>query len=208
MSARDCSRRLKITERGSYVRDGRAPIPARASTSRVMSANRGKGTGPEIALRRILRAYGIRGFRSNPPEIVGRPDIVIPQSRVAIFVHGCFWHRCPHCGPSFPKTHRAFWTSKFRANGLRDARKANSLRHSGWKVRTVWECQIRDSPIDVAKRIIAAIEGEIRNLHATRPRRRILSIPGAASARSKASRSLVGLPPRMTASATNAVATS
>jgi DNA mismatch endonuclease, patch repair protein len=131
-----------------YIRDGRAPVPAKETTSRVMSANRGRDTTPEVSLRRRLTAAGLRGYRLHPKPLRGRPDIVFVASRLAVFVHGCFWHRCPHCNPSMPKTHVDFWTAKFAANVARDRIQVRALKEDGWTVLTFWECQIRDRPAD------------------------------------------------------------
>lgn len=129
-----------------YLRDGRAPIPVKESTSRVMRANKAKNTTPEITFRRLLSSEGIKGYRLNWRNTPGRPDIAFPSRRIAIFINGCFWHRCPYCKPSFPKTHKAFWRQKFAKNILRDKEKVSLLRKDGWKVLTIWECQIKKRP--------------------------------------------------------------
>ena len=76
-----------------YVRDKRSPVPKSEAASRVMSANRGRDTGPELRLRRALWAAGRRGYRLHYKKAPGRPDIAYPSRKIAIFVHGCFWHR-------------------------------------------------------------------------------------------------------------------
>jgi len=118
-----------------------------------MSANRARNTGPERRLRAALRSLGIRGYALNPQSLPGRPDLVFRQKQLAVFVNGCFWHRCPHCSPSTPKTNVEFWQAKFRANRTRDQRKLAQLRRLGWATLTLWECQIRDSPTDAARRV-------------------------------------------------------
>jgi len=125
-----------------YIRDGRAPLPLKESTSRVMSANRAKDTQPELSLRRALWKEGIRGYRLNWKKAPGRPDIAFPARKIAIFVNGCFWHRCPYCQPSLPKSHRGFWKRKFENNMRRDKEKVLQLKRAGWKVLTIWECQL------------------------------------------------------------------
>ena len=129
-----------------YKRDGRAPLPLRESTSRAMSANRAKGTQPELSLRRALWKEGIRGYRLNWKKAPGRPDIAFPARKIAVFVNGCFWHRCPHCQPSLPKSHRSFWNQKFRNNVRRDKDKTLQLKRAGWKVLIVWECKLKKNP--------------------------------------------------------------
>jgi len=126
-----------------YIRDGRSPLPEKESTSRVMSANRAKDTHPELSLRRALWNEGIKGYRINWNKAPGRPDIAFPARKIAIFVNGCFWHNCPYCHPSLPKSHRAFWKKKFRNNVRRDKEKILELERGGWKVLTIWECQLK-----------------------------------------------------------------
>lgn len=129
-----------------YLRDGRSPIPLKETTSRVMSANKAKNTTPEIELRKLLSRENIRGYRLNWKKAVGRPDIAFPKQKIAIFVNGCFWHRCPYCKPRLPKTHRNFWEQKFAKNKSRDKEKVATLRKDGWRVLTIWECQIKKHP--------------------------------------------------------------
>lgn len=84
------------------------------------------------------------GFRLHRRDLPGTPDIVLPRHATVVFVHGCFWHRHKGCkGATTPKTRRAFWRAKFEANVERDRRNRRDLRKLGWKVVTVWECQIR-----------------------------------------------------------------
>jgi DNA mismatch endonuclease (patch repair protein) len=112
--------------------------------SRMMRGIKGRDTKPEMLVRRYLHAVGIR-FRLHARSLPGRPDIVIPGRRVAIFVHGCFWHR--HMGCRFattPASRREFWEDKFSRNVERDARKEAELEQLGWRVFTVWECETRD----------------------------------------------------------------
>ncbi|MHC1680779.1 MAG: very short patch repair endonuclease [Methanomassiliicoccales archaeon] len=121
-------------------------MPESEKTSKVMSANRGKDTGPEISLRKALWAKGVRGYRVHPKGLPGRPDIVFPKHRLAIMVNGCFWHRCPICKPSVPKTHTEFWQHKFDRNVKRDHEKIMALANAGWAVIVVWECELKRDP--------------------------------------------------------------
>lgn len=108
-----------------------------------MSRVGGKNTKPELAVRRALHALGYR-FRIHRRDLPGRPDIVLPRYRVAIFVHGCFWHRHPGCRKaSSPKTRADFWGQKFEANVARDERNQSELVAIGWRVFTIWECETR-----------------------------------------------------------------
>jgi DNA mismatch endonuclease (patch repair protein) len=99
----------------------------------------GKNTGPELALRRALWAEGLR-YRVHY-RLPGRPDIVFPRHKVAVFVDGCFWHRCP-VHSSAPKTNRAFWEKKISGNCARDAKVSETLHLMGWKVVRFWEHEI------------------------------------------------------------------
>jgi len=112
--------------------------------SALMRRVRGKDTKPETRLRKALYAAGVR-FRLHDRRLPGRPDLVLPARRLAIFVHGCFWHRheaCPRT--TTPKANNAYWTQKFAENIERDARKTTELRQAGWNVMVVWECEILD----------------------------------------------------------------
>ena len=149
----------------AYLRDGRAPIPATTATSRVMSANRGKDTGPELAFRRALREAGLKGYRTHPRQVPGRPDVVFVQQRVAVFVHGCFWHRCPACRFPLPKSHREYWVAKFRRNRLRDRRKMSELVNRGWTPLVMWEHGIQASP----RACVARVRRLLRTGESTSP---------------------------------------
>ena len=137
----------------TYLRDGRAPIPKSEITSQVMSSIRAKNTKPEITLRKALWKNGLSGYRLHWKKVAGKPDIAYPKRKIAIFVNGCFWHRCPYCNPSFPKTHIRFWKQKFKKNAERDLRKTQELQSLGWKVLIIWECQINESLQDCINRI-------------------------------------------------------
>jgi DNA mismatch endonuclease, patch repair protein len=122
-----------------------------------MSQIRGANTRPEMVVRSVLHRLGYR-FRVHSPKLPGRPDVVLPMWRTVIQVHGCFWHR--HCGCKFaymPKSRLHFWTKKFTENIERDLRTGRQLRELGWRVVTVWECQVRD-PERLAKRLDARIK--------------------------------------------------
>src|SRR5690242_15759999 len=110
-----------------------------------MSRIRGSNTKPEIKVRSALHQSGYR-FRIHRRDLPGRPDIVLPGYRTVVFVHGCFWHRHKRCKFAYsPKTRPEFWQNKFSSNVARDQRNASQLRRLGWRVATVWECEV-DSP--------------------------------------------------------------
>lgn len=142
-----------MTVKRNYLRDGRAPVPRNEVTSIVMSANKAKNTNPESALRRGLYENGIRGYRLNWKKAPGRPDIAFPGKKIAIFVHGCFWHRCPTCNPPLPQSNSSFWSKKFETNVARDKRNLEQLTAMGWKVITVWECEIKKNLNDAINKI-------------------------------------------------------
>ena len=111
--------------------------------SRMMSGIRGKDTKPELALRRALHARGFR-YRLHDKRLPGKPDIILPKFRAAIFVHGCFWHRHEGCKyATMPATRPEFWQAKFRENMDRDQRNIDALLALGWRVAVVWECEMR-----------------------------------------------------------------
>ena len=114
-----------------------------------MKGNVCEGTKPELQLRKLLRDAGYSGYRLHWKQAPGSPDIAYPGRKVAIFVNGCFWHRCPHCRPPMPKSHSEFWETKFARNQERDARKIRQLEDAGWRLMTVWECELRDRPAEV-----------------------------------------------------------
>ena len=128
-----------------------------------MRANRAKDTGPERRLRAALRAAGLGGYRLNWRKAPGRPDIAYPGRKVAIFVHGCYWHHCPRCYPNLPKSNPEFWARKFELNRERDARKRAALESADWSVVEAWECQVRAEVSTVVGQIGALLrEGRIQ----------------------------------------------
>jgi DNA mismatch endonuclease, patch repair protein len=107
-----------------------------------MSRVRGRDTKPEMTIRRGLHARGLR-YRLHDKRLPGRPDLVFPRFRVAVFVHGCFWHS-HGCGLSkLPATRQDFWKQKLEGNAARDLAAINTLRSLGWRVLVVWECALR-----------------------------------------------------------------
>jgi DNA mismatch endonuclease (patch repair protein) len=121
--------------------DSDALAAASALRRRIMQANRRRDTRPEMALRSALHRAGLRyrcDFRIDMPAGRVRPDIVFTRKRVAVFVDGCYWHRCPEHG-SQPKTNPAYWSQKFERNVARDARNTAWLTDAGWIVVRVWE---------------------------------------------------------------------
>lgn len=133
---------------------GPPPPASSRAVSRSMKGNRGRNTLPERRLRAALIAAGARGFSQNPAGIPGRPDIAFKRQRLAVFVHGCYWHRCPYCRSPLPKANRAFWRLKFDRNRARDRRKVGALRRAGWAVSQIWECRLKKNPSAIAARVM------------------------------------------------------
>ena len=120
-----------------------ADVHSPEQRSRNMSAIKGKNTKPELRVRSALHAMGYR-FRLHRKDLPGKPDIVLAKHRLALFVHGCFWH-CHDCrwGRVVPATRPEFWAAKRGGNVERDLIKQDALRAQGWKVATIWECETR-----------------------------------------------------------------
>lgn len=129
-------------------------IVDRATRSRMMAGIGGKDTAPELTVRRFLHQEGFR-FRLHRRDLPGRPDIVLTRYRVAILVHGCFWHRHPRCRyATTPSSNRAFWQAKFAQNVARDRRNLRDLRRLGWKPIVIWECSLTPSRLAALSRRI------------------------------------------------------
>lgn len=112
--------------------------------SRTMRAVRSQDTGPEMIVRRFLHAAGLR-FRLHDRHLPGVPDLVFPSRRVALFVHGCFWHQHPGCqAADRPKSRTDYWNRKLDGNVARDTRHQAELASAGWTVLVIWECETLD----------------------------------------------------------------
>lgn len=153
---------------------GRPPTrpQRRAALTRpeIMSRIRGKDTKPELLVRQALWSAGLR-YRLHVKGLPGSPDIVLPGRRIAILVHGCFWHCHDGCPAShIPKTRTSFWEAKFARNVARDARVHAALHEAGWEVIVVWECAARD-PVQ-----LAALAQQVK-AKAPRPRTHAVDAP-------------------------------
>ncbi len=131
-----------------YSRDKRSPSPSSEKASRTFRAIRAKDTKPELIFRKLLQTNGLKGYRLHW-KIPGRPDIAFVGKKVAIFVHGCYWHRCPSCGLRIPKSNSGFWQTKFEKNVERDRVKEELLKAEGWKVFVFWECDVKRGKADL-----------------------------------------------------------
>lgn len=123
----------------------------------VMRANGHKDTGPERLVRTALAKMGVSGFRMNYRRAKGRPDVAFPEERIAVFINGCFWHRCPKCSRGWPVHNAEYWREKLLENQRRDVRTRAALRAEGWKVITLWECDVRRNATRCALRVARAV---------------------------------------------------
>ncbi|MER9841766.1 very short patch repair endonuclease [Mesorhizobium australicum] len=123
--------------------------------SRMMAAIKGRNTRPELRVRQALHSLGFR-YRLNSDSLPGRPDIVFPKYSAVVFIHGCFWHRHQGCRHStMPATRVEFWTAKFAQNQRRDIDQRDLLLQSGWRVATVWGCELK--AVDISEAIDAIV---------------------------------------------------
>lgn len=131
-----------------------SPPASSASVRASMVGNRSRSTKPELVMRGALEALDVGHFVIHP-DLPGTPDIAFNAERVAVFVHGCYWHRCPYCSPHFPNRNQEYWTAKFARNRARDKRNAAELKRMGWRVVVVWECKVRKNANRQARRVKA-----------------------------------------------------
>jgi DNA mismatch endonuclease (patch repair protein) len=112
--------------------------------SQVMRRVKGKDTGPELKLRRLLTRLGLR-YRLHRKDLPGKPDVVMAGRRTVVFMHGCFWHGhdCAR-GARAPKANAEYWTAKISRNVARDRRVQGELAEAGWRPLVVWECELKD----------------------------------------------------------------
>lgn len=119
--------------------------------SRIMSRIRSKNTAPELTVRRALHAAGFR-FRLHPKELPGKPDIVLPRYRLAVLVHGCFWHG-HHCLGRRPRSNEGYWEAKIRKNQNRDVTQVRALEEAGWECRVIWACELSQGVADLLREL-------------------------------------------------------
>lgn len=138
-------------------------IVDRATRSRMMSGIRGKDTKPEIVVRSFLHRSGLRfRLRSTLP---GKPDLVLPKYRTAVFVHGCFWHRHADCRfATTPTSNAKFWQKKFADNVRRDVQVQQQLARLGWRVLVIWSCELNERKLHaLASKIKRQPEGGLEH---------------------------------------------
>ena len=124
-----------------------APPSSNEAVRKSMKGNKRSNTKPELLVRERLRAAGLTGYRLQW-KVPGHPDVAWPGKKVALFVNGCFWHRCPRCKPSMPKSNVEYWVVKFERNVERDERSRAALEEQGWTVHVIWECQLKKKTVD------------------------------------------------------------
>jgi DNA mismatch endonuclease (patch repair protein) len=132
---------------------------SRKKRSEIMSRIRCKDTQPELLVRKILHHAGFR-FRLHRKDLPGKPDIVLPKYRTVVFVHGCFWHGHNCRRASIPKSNVEFWQNKIDGNRQRDARNEKQLQQLGWRVFTIWQCEIQKKQIRL-EQLIKQIRKEV-----------------------------------------------
>jgi len=121
-----------------------------------MARIRGHDTGPEMAVRRHLHHLGYR-YRLRYP-LTGKPDLAFPRQRIAVFVHGCYWHRHGCGNTSTPKTRTDFWTAKFDRTVERDREVRAVLERRGWRVILLWECEIEADVSQATRELRSLLE--------------------------------------------------
>lgn len=128
-----------------------ADIISREHRSLLMGKIQGQNTKPELAVRSICHAMGLR-YRLHRRDLPGSPDLVFPKYRLCLFVHGCFWHRHTNCKYAYtPKTNLDFWLPKLQRNVERDRETSEALRELGWQVAIIWECETKHPDLLAAK---------------------------------------------------------
>jgi len=128
----------------------------RKQRSALMARIRGKDTGPELFVRKLVHGMGYR-YRLHRRSLPGTPDLVFPARGKVIFVHGCFWHKHARCS-RLPKSRTEYWHPKLEANRQRDLKSRRKLRALGWKALIIWECELGKE--DLAERIAEFLEEE------------------------------------------------
>lgn len=140
------------------VQASQMDVFSKEERSRIMRSVRSKGTGPENCCRQLLRSLKLR-FRSQSAGLPGRPDFILYDYKVALFVHGCFWHGHRDCkGAQLPATNASYWLRKIENNSRRDQRARRALRKMGWRTVVFWECQLKNVDL-VARRLLKLATG-------------------------------------------------
>ena len=158
--AREGPRKSNVPSHGKLMTSNRyglpdLPMSPAASSPAVrasMIGNRIAQSRPETTLQQALVRLGLTHFAVHCP-LPGTPDIAFEEEKVAVFVHGCYWHRCPYCSPHFPASNQDYWAAKFARNKARDRAVRKELRTMDWVVVIVWECKVLRNPVRQARRV-------------------------------------------------------
>lgn len=153
--ATGCYEMTKSNKRGG--KSVRTDVMSEAKRSAVMSSIRGSDTGPELLLRKALWRRGLR-YRVKS-RLPGKPDLIFPTARVAVFIDGCFWHRCPQHATN-PKNNATFWEKKLARNVERDLEVNEMLRDQGWTVIRFWEHEIESDLAACERTVVEALRNE------------------------------------------------
>jgi DNA mismatch endonuclease (patch repair protein) len=141
-----------------------SPAATNAHVRAVMRGNRSRNTAPELKVRRVLWSMGYR-YRLHRRDLPGTPDIVFMRMKKAIFVHGCFWHQHAQCIlRRAMKSNLGYWSEKLARNAARDTRNRRLLRHHGWAILVVWECELRN--VETLERKMRAFLHRVHSSHA------------------------------------------
>jgi len=124
-----------------------ADVFTKKKRSEIMSKIRSKNTRPELLVRKFLFSQGFR-YRLHSNELIGKPDIVLRKYHTVVFVNGCLWHGHKICNHNFPKTKQDYWIPKINRNITKDLKNRRELQKIGWKIITIWECQLKRKVLD------------------------------------------------------------
>ena len=119
--------------------------------SAIMSKIKGKNTSLEVNFRKLLWKDGLRGYRLHC-KLPGKPDVVFTKKKVAVFIDGCFWHKCPKCYKE-PKSRKKYWLPKITNNAMRDRKNIQMLKKEGFRVIRLWEHEIKKNPEKCIERV-------------------------------------------------------
>ena len=134
-----------------------ADIKSKEARSKNMSAIKGKNTKPEVIVRKYLFSQGLR-YRKNVSKLPGKPDIVLKKYKTVVFINGCFWHlhNCKYF--VWPKQNADFWRDKITGNEARDIKNYTALKEMGWRVITIWECELKQTKIETLEKLTRNIK--------------------------------------------------